>query len=140
VKGERFLRTAGFEQRARNMGITEKGLVAEKVAIWEGMHTAEQSGDGTGVTILYSAVLEASAGLLLIEGETKVLCLGSLGYLYRVVGPSPNSVSTHKFLDMDHTNISKPTSCLLTAPPKSVMPKGITDSENLMHLFLSLCG
>jgi len=56
VEAERFLRTAGFEQHARNMGITEKGSVAEKVAIWEGMYTAEQSGDGTGVTILYSAL------------------------------------------------------------------------------------
>jgi len=56
VKAEKLLRTAGFEQRARNMGITEKGLVAEKVAIWEGMHTAEQSGDGTAVSILYSAL------------------------------------------------------------------------------------
>ena len=33
----------------------EKGLVTEKVAIWEGMYAAEQSGDSTGVTILYSA-------------------------------------------------------------------------------------
>jgi len=37
------------------MGITEKGLVTEKVAIWEGMYTADQSGDSAGVTILYSA-------------------------------------------------------------------------------------
>jgi len=56
VTAEKFLRTAGFEQRARNMGITEKGSVAEKVAIWEGMYTAEQSGDGTGVTIFYATL------------------------------------------------------------------------------------
>jgi len=56
VKGERFLRIAGFEQRARIMGITENGLVAEKVAIWEGMYTAEQSGDSTGVTIFYATL------------------------------------------------------------------------------------
>ena len=55
MEAEKLLRTAGFEQRARNMGITEKGSVADKVAIWEGMRTAEESGDGTGVTILYSA-------------------------------------------------------------------------------------
>jgi len=56
VKAEKLLRTAGFEQRARNMGITEKGSVAEKVAIWEGMYTAEQSGDSTAVSILYSVL------------------------------------------------------------------------------------
>ena len=56
MKEEKLLRTAGFEQRARNLGITEKGSVAEKVAIWEGMYTAEQSGDSTAVSILYSSL------------------------------------------------------------------------------------
>ena len=59
MKAEKLLRTTRFENRARDMEITEnseKGSVAEKVAIWEGMYTAEQSGDSTAVTILYSAL------------------------------------------------------------------------------------
>ena len=56
VKAEKSLRAARFEQRARDMGITEKGSVAKKVAIWERMYTAEQSGDSAAVTILYSAL------------------------------------------------------------------------------------
>ena len=42
MKAQRRLRNAEFEQRARNMGITEKELVAQKVAIWEGIWTAKQ--------------------------------------------------------------------------------------------------
>ncbi|KAG0135467.1 hypothetical protein HOY82DRAFT_600260 [Tuber indicum] len=42
---ERRPRTAGFELRARNMGITGMKLVAEKVAIWEGMWAAQQAGN-----------------------------------------------------------------------------------------------
>ncbi|CUS08677.1 unnamed protein product [Tuber aestivum] len=38
---------AGFELRARNMGIREE-LVAQKVAIWEGMSVARWTGDSTG--------------------------------------------------------------------------------------------
>jgi len=44
------LRTAEFEFRAKDMGITEDGLVAQKVAIWEGMRVAKESGDGIGVS------------------------------------------------------------------------------------------
>jgi hypothetical protein len=39
---------AGFELWARSMGITEKRLIDQKVAIWEGMYTAKQSGDSIG--------------------------------------------------------------------------------------------
>jgi len=35
-------RAAEFESRARSMGITDENLVAQKVAIWEGMWTAQQ--------------------------------------------------------------------------------------------------
>ena len=45
---------AEFELRARSMGITEEALVAEKVAIWEGMWAAEQNGEDIKVSILYS--------------------------------------------------------------------------------------
>ena len=46
-----MLRTAEFELRARNMGVTEEAFIAQKVAIWEGMHAAEKSGDRIGVSI-----------------------------------------------------------------------------------------
>ena len=36
------------------MGITDENLVAQKVAIWEGMWVAKQSGDNIGVSIFYS--------------------------------------------------------------------------------------
>ena len=48
---ERKLRTAEFEWRAKNVGITKEELVAQKVAIWEGMWAAEQNGDNIGVSI-----------------------------------------------------------------------------------------
>ncbi|KAG0633640.1 hypothetical protein HOY80DRAFT_1104095 [Tuber brumale] len=47
IKAQKILRTVAFELRARDMGITEKALVDEKVAIWEGMSAAEQNGDST---------------------------------------------------------------------------------------------
>ncbi|PUU83371.1 hypothetical protein B9Z19DRAFT_1119451 [Tuber borchii] len=52
AKARKMLRTVEFELRARNMGVTEKALIAQKVAIWEGMYAAEQSGDSIGVGIL----------------------------------------------------------------------------------------
>ena len=36
------------------MGITDENLVAQKVAIWEGIWAAEQTGDSIRVSILYS--------------------------------------------------------------------------------------
>ena len=53
---ERKLRTAEFELRAKNVGITEEELVAQKVVIWEGMWAAKQNDDDIGVSILYSAL------------------------------------------------------------------------------------
>ncbi|KAG0642343.1 hypothetical protein HOY80DRAFT_1036921 [Tuber brumale] len=57
---ERNSRTAEFELRARNMGITGERSVAEKVAIWEGMWAAEQAGNN----IQYGAgiLLDAATG------------------------------------------------------------------------------
>jgi len=52
---ERRLRTAEFELRAKNMGIAEEKLVAQKVAIWEGMWASKHSGDYIEVSILYSS-------------------------------------------------------------------------------------
>lgn len=51
---ERNLRTAEFEVRAKNMGITEVEFVAQKVAICEGMWVARQNGDDIRVNIIYS--------------------------------------------------------------------------------------
>ncbi|PUU83355.1 hypothetical protein B9Z19DRAFT_1119396 [Tuber borchii] len=42
---ERKSRAAEFELRAKSMGITEEKFIAQKVAIWEGMWVAQQSGD-----------------------------------------------------------------------------------------------
>ncbi|PUU83364.1 hypothetical protein B9Z19DRAFT_1119436 [Tuber borchii] len=53
ARSRKMLRSAGFEQRARNMGITEKALVAQKVAIWEGIWATKQNGDNIRVSILY---------------------------------------------------------------------------------------
>lgn len=55
MKARKRLRTVGFERRARNMGITEEALVAQKAVIWEGMWTAEQNGRDIEVSTLYSA-------------------------------------------------------------------------------------
>ena len=53
---EKQSRAAEFELRAKNMDITEAKLVAQKVAIWEGMFAAKQNGDDIGVSTLYSAL------------------------------------------------------------------------------------
>jgi len=64
------------------MGITDKNLIAQKVAIWEGMWAAKQSGDSVGVSILYS--LHSGGGSGAIGGWNRgvnfnsVPCLGSL--------------------------------------------------------------
>ena len=54
---ERNSRNAEFELRARSMGITEEKFIAQKVAIWEGMWAARQSGDHIGVSILFHTSL-----------------------------------------------------------------------------------
>lgn len=55
-----------FELRARSMGITDENLVAQKVAIWEGMWVAKKRGDNIGVSILYSILSEVVMRLLLV--------------------------------------------------------------------------
>ena len=64
---ERKSRTAEFELRAKNMGITGEKFVTQKVAIWEGMWAAKQNGDGIGVSIIFRPYLEVIVGLLLID-------------------------------------------------------------------------
>ncbi|KAG0640972.1 hypothetical protein HOY80DRAFT_1040512 [Tuber brumale] len=64
LKAQKILRTAEFELRARNMGITEKALVDQKVAIWEGMFVAEQNGDSITVSIIYSLPFGRSSGIV----------------------------------------------------------------------------
>ena len=60
-------RTAEFELRAKNMGITGERFVTQKVAIWEAMWAAKQNGDDIGVSIIFRPYLEVIVGLLLIE-------------------------------------------------------------------------
>ena len=55
---ERRSRTIEFNLRAKDMGITEKKLVAQKVAIWEGMWAAQQNCDDIGVSVLILFLLE----------------------------------------------------------------------------------
>jgi len=52
---ERRSRIWEFDLRARNLGITKEMLVAQKVAILEGMRDAKRNGDDAGVSIHYSA-------------------------------------------------------------------------------------
>lgn len=55
MKALKRLRTAEFELRARNIGITLEALIAKKVEILEGMFVAKQSDDSIGVSFLDSA-------------------------------------------------------------------------------------
>lgn len=48
-------RTARFEQRARDMGMTGEALVAQKVKIWEGTRVAKQNGEDIEVGVPCSA-------------------------------------------------------------------------------------
>ncbi|KAG0129178.1 hypothetical protein HOY82DRAFT_611035 [Tuber indicum] len=48
VRARKVSRATMFERRAKNLGVTEERLVAQKVAIWEGMYAAKQSGDSIG--------------------------------------------------------------------------------------------
>ena len=69
VEGEeRNSRIIGFKLRAKYIGITGERLVAQKVAIWEGMRAAVESGDDIGVSIPYSTHLYSLYGLFLIKG------------------------------------------------------------------------
>ncbi|KAG0633642.1 hypothetical protein HOY80DRAFT_1063040 [Tuber brumale] len=45
ARSQKVLRTVEFELRAREMGITERASVEQKVAIWEGMYATEQNDD-----------------------------------------------------------------------------------------------
>ena len=58
VKEERRSRIAEFELPARSMGITDENVVAQKVAIWEGIWAAEQKGESIGVSIHYSFLFD----------------------------------------------------------------------------------
>jgi len=53
---ERRLRTIESGPRSDSMETTEEELVAQKVAIREGMRAAQQSGDLVGVSVLYSVL------------------------------------------------------------------------------------
>lgn len=54
MEEERKSRIAGFESRAKSMGIIGEEAIAQKVAIWEGIWAAKQSGNEFEVSTLYS--------------------------------------------------------------------------------------
>ena len=58
MREQKRLRTTEFELRAREIGITEESLIAQKVKIWEGMWDARQHGDDIQVSILYPVSFE----------------------------------------------------------------------------------
>ncbi|KAG0641793.1 hypothetical protein HOY80DRAFT_1134984 [Tuber brumale] len=45
MRARKASRAARFKSHARNTGITEESLVAQNIAIWEGMYSAEQRAD-----------------------------------------------------------------------------------------------
>ena len=55
MRAQKTSRAVRFASHARNMGITDEALVAQKVDIWEGMHAAKQNGDDIGVSVPYRA-------------------------------------------------------------------------------------
>ena len=66
------------------MGITEEGLVAQKVAIWEGMRAAKESGDDIGVSTPTTATLRDYIDYFLSKrGLFIVRRLGSLRCRHR---------------------------------------------------------
>ncbi|KAG0639276.1 hypothetical protein HOY80DRAFT_1022630 [Tuber brumale] len=70
VGTQKVARLDEFELRARNMGITEKALVTQKMTIWEGMYAAKESGDSIDVSILlFRPFSEVIVGFLLTEGS-----------------------------------------------------------------------
>ncbi|KAG0641789.1 hypothetical protein HOY80DRAFT_1038320 [Tuber brumale] len=79
VRAQKVSRSARFALRARDMGVTEESLVAEKVTIWEGMYAAKESGDSVGVRL------------------AKARRLGSPGFFYYPVRPPPNTVGVQRF-------------------------------------------
>ena len=50
MRAQKTLRAVRFASHARNMGITDEALVAQKVDIWEEMHVAKQNGESIGVS------------------------------------------------------------------------------------------
>ena len=78
---ERKSSIAEFELRAKSMGITGEKFITQKVAIWEGMRAAQQSGDDIGVSILFSLFLGGYCGIAADRNERLIVvrCLGSLG-------------------------------------------------------------
>ncbi|KAG0135470.1 hypothetical protein HOY82DRAFT_600263 [Tuber indicum] len=60
VEEERKSRAAEFELRARNMGITDERVVAEKVEILEGVWAAQQAGNE--IQYYAGVLLDAATG------------------------------------------------------------------------------
>lgn len=50
---QRTSRAAAFMMRAKEMGITDAALIADKLVIWEGIWGDKEKGDSIGVSILF---------------------------------------------------------------------------------------
>jgi len=124
-----MLRTAEFELRARNMGITEEALVVQKVAIWEGMWATKQCSKDVEVSILIPLQSGGRSEMLLIERKTKARRLGPLGFLYKPLGAPPEIwlvlTGSVSLILLTHPTRDLPTS----SRPKNITLKGIIDSE-----------
>jgi hypothetical protein len=65
---QRTSRAAAFMMRAKEMGITDATLIADKLAIWEGIWGDKEKGDSIGVSILFLS-LKIGVEPLLTEGK-----------------------------------------------------------------------
>jgi len=71
VKARKTLRAAEFELRARNMGITEEALVAQKVAIGRGCGLPNRTVKMLKLVSLFRSILEVAVRMLLIKWKLK---------------------------------------------------------------------
>jgi len=79
-------RGAGFELRTRSIGITEEALVAQKVAVWEGIDVAKQSGTVSGTVskleLLIAFPFRGCMELLLIGGGDRSSTMRGFSWIF----------------------------------------------------------
>lgn len=89
---QRTLRAAAFMMRANEMGITDTALIAEKLAIWEGIWGDKEKGDSIGVSILFLS-LKIGVKSLLTEGQiNQSMMLGFSWILLPISEPSSTPI------------------------------------------------
>ena len=78
--------------RANEMGITDTALIAEKLAIWEGIWGDKEKGDSIGVSILFLS-LKIGVKSLLTEGQiNQSMMLGFSWILLPISEPSSTPI------------------------------------------------